>query len=299
LLQRLWKPWFIYRPSQLWRRACVALAPPAHGYQPVTTSWGATLRADPSRTIGRSIATTGVYDLAVSEVLARLIDPGDTVIDAGANIGYMTVLAAVAAGPSGRILSFEPHPDLFAILGRNVEAVRSQSRVAPVELHRAALSERAGTAELTLPPDFESNDGVARISTQAAPGSRTIAVALETIDGALGDGSAAVMKLDVEAHELQVHRAAARALESRRIRHIVFEEHQKVDESEVIRFLQARGYRVYAFGWSMRGITLRAVEGGSLAASYEPSNYLASVDPESALERCGRPGWLALSNRLS
>ena len=54
--------------------------------------------ADSTKTIGQSIRTTGLYDLAVSEVLARLIDPGDTVVDAGANVGYMTVLAAAAAG---------------------------------------------------------------------------------------------------------------------------------------------------------------------------------------------------------
>ncbi len=47
----------------------------------------------------------------MSEVLARLIDPGDTVVDAGANVGYMTVLAAAAAGPTGRVVAFEPHPE--------------------------------------------------------------------------------------------------------------------------------------------------------------------------------------------
>ena len=74
---------------------------------------------DPTRAIGRSIVTTGLFDLAVSELLARLIDPGDIVVDAGANVGYMTVLAATAAGRSGRVLAFEPHPELFAVLCQN------------------------------------------------------------------------------------------------------------------------------------------------------------------------------------
>ena len=46
--------------------------------------------------LGRCLATTGIYNLAVSELLFRLIRPGDLVIDAGANVGYMSVLAATA-----------------------------------------------------------------------------------------------------------------------------------------------------------------------------------------------------------
>src|SRR5438876_809414 len=112
LWRRLWKPWFVWRPMQVLRRARLALSSPRPGYQLIPTSWGGFIWTDPTKVIGRSILTTGIYDLAVSEVLARLIKPGDTVIDAGANIGYMTMLASFAAGPNGKVLSFEPHPDL-------------------------------------------------------------------------------------------------------------------------------------------------------------------------------------------
>ena len=73
---------------------------PRSGYTPLPVAWGISVIADPAKMIGRSLFTTGIYDLAVSEVLARLIEPGDTVVDAGANVGYMTLLAGVAAGSS-------------------------------------------------------------------------------------------------------------------------------------------------------------------------------------------------------
>jgi hypothetical protein len=69
LLQRLWKPWFVYRPTQLLRRVWAEWCCRPRGPLPLRTSWGAEIVADPRRTIGWSILTTGIYDLAVSEVL--------------------------------------------------------------------------------------------------------------------------------------------------------------------------------------------------------------------------------------
>src|SRR5512138_2207904 len=126
VLNRLWRPWYVYQPAQLLRRAAAALPRSSSpGYVPLATSWGGRIVADPGRAIGRSLLTTRVFDLAVSEAMARLISPGDTVIDAGANVGYMTVLAAMAAGAKGRVLAFEPHSELFAILQANIAAARA------------------------------------------------------------------------------------------------------------------------------------------------------------------------------
>jgi FkbM family methyltransferase len=290
----VWKPWFVYRPTQILRRAVAALSHPSAGYQPLRTSWGATLLADPTKAIGLSIATTGVYDLAVSEALARLIAPGDTVIDAGANVGYMTVLASVAAGPQGRVLAFEPHPELFAVVQQNVDAARRRFRIARTELHNLALGSRRGAAELLLPTDFGINDGIGRIASADAVGGRSLRVSMDTLDTLLGDDSAAVLKLDVEGFELEVLRGAVRALETRRIRHIVFEDHA-VDESEVVRLLRDAEYRVYSLGWTMRGPSLSPVEHGSSATVYEAPNFVASIEPDQVLERCGRKGWTVLN----
>ena len=50
---------------------------PRGGYSALPVAWGVSLLADPGMTIGRSIQTTGIYDLAVTEVLARLIQAGE------------------------------------------------------------------------------------------------------------------------------------------------------------------------------------------------------------------------------
>lgn len=291
-LQRIWKPWFLYRPSQILARTIKGGAPGRPGER-LGTAWGMTLHVDPARDIGRSIVTTGVFDLAVSEVLARLVVPGARMIDAGANAGYMTLLGSVAAGPSGRVVAFEPHPDLFRMLERNVTEAPGAARLAPATLHNAALGGRDGEAQLLLPPDFASNDGVARIVTDAAASDRTVTVRVRRLDDVLEGAAADVLKLDVEGHEPQVLAGASGTLQARRLTHIVFEDHD-VARSEAVRMLRDAGYQLFALGWSMRRLRLAPLGAGVLSHAYEAPSFVATIDPEAVLRRCQAPGWRVL-----
>src|SRR5882724_9658705 len=58
MLNRLWKPWFIYRPTQMVQRAACEWNRPIEGYHPLPVAWGLEVIADPSKTIGHSIWTT-------------------------------------------------------------------------------------------------------------------------------------------------------------------------------------------------------------------------------------------------
>lgn len=49
------------------------------------------------------------------------LKPGDTVIDCGAYVGEFTLYAAKAVGPSGRVVAFEPGPEIFKRLTANIE----------------------------------------------------------------------------------------------------------------------------------------------------------------------------------
>jgi|GraSoi2013_115cm_1033766.scaffolds.fasta_scaffold05929_4 FkbM family methyltransferase len=89
-----------------------------------------------------------------TEVLWRLVAPGDTTIDGGANIGHMSSILAHRAGLSGRVLAFEPHPQTFERLKRNVQ---KWTGVAPIELHNLALSGCRGQATLLDVPTHKQN----------------------------------------------------------------------------------------------------------------------------------------------
>ena len=299
ILRGFWKPWFVYRPSQLLRRVFPPSLDRSSSYPAIETAWGLPIHAHPSRAIGRSILTTGVFDLAVSEVLVRLIDgrrrPGSAVVDAGANVGYMTVLMALAAGSRGRVLSFEPHPDLFAVLRQNVAEATDRAAMAQVELHNVALGDRHGFADLLLTPEFASNDGTARVVSDAStgPGHHTIKVPICTLDDVLGNDRVQVLKLDVEGFETQVLAGARRALSERRITHIVFEEHD-VGRSETACVLRARGYQLFALGWTFRCLRLVPIDAPSPTRGYEAPSFVATLEPDDVLSRCRPGGWRTL-----
>ncbi|MFO0850420.1 MAG: FkbM family methyltransferase [Gemmataceae bacterium] len=293
MVRRLWKPWFVYRPGQLVRRAVVGLWPPPPGYVPIRTCWGGRIVADPARAIGRSLLTTGLYDLAVSEALARLIAPGDTVVDAGANVGYMTVLAGAVAGPGGSVLAFEPHPELHAVGLRTLAASGRLLTGVTVEYHQAALGERPGTAGLHVPTEYAANDGVATLGPAGGAGGHAVSVRVTTLDEAIGERPVGVLKLDVEGHEAAVLRGAARALAAGRVRHVVFEAHAP-DGGEAGRVLHGAGYCLFALGWSMRGLVVRESEASGPAGGYDPPSFLATREPDEALGRCRPRGWRVL-----
>lgn len=308
MLDRVLKPWFVYRPSQILRRLLVS-PPVSPGYRAVTTAWGAALDVDPSRTIGRSIVTTGVFDLAVSEAIARLARPGYTVVDAGANVGYMSVLAAMAVGSAGRVFSFEPHPDLAQVLRTNASRAATGGRCAHAKLQQVALGDRPGTASLVVPTEFATNDGTARIVSQPAAQSGgqssgtppasgvTIAVTLRTLDDFMGDVLAEsvvdVLKIDVEGFEAQVLAGGFDALVAHRIRHIIFEDHD-IRLSDAVAILRETGYQVFSLGWTLRQLRVHPLADGPVTRDYEAPSFIATVDVDHLMASCRAPGWRCL-----
>ena len=62
----------------------------------------------------------GGYEAFTMRALRRCLAPGDTFVDVGANIGYLSAVAAGIVGPTGAVHSFEPVPRLFERLERPV-----------------------------------------------------------------------------------------------------------------------------------------------------------------------------------
>ncbi len=88
----------------------------------------------------------GQWDPPQTEVFEKLLKPGMTFVDVGANIGYFTLLAARAVGSTGRVVAFEPDRGNFSLLQNNVERNGYQN----VELVQEAVSDKAGTATFYL-----------------------------------------------------------------------------------------------------------------------------------------------------
>lgn len=287
------KPYYLFRPSQILRRL---VSPFSRGLQPggmsrIWLPWGLPLLVHPQEQIGRCIVRRGLFDLTVSESAFRLTDPGDLAVDVGANIGYMTSLLARAVGPTGRVVAFEPHPDIFRLLSSNVGSWAAERDVGTVELHQVALSARAGEAHLALPKAFRRNMGSAGLAGNGGPSAdRLEPVHVQRMDDILRAERIGVLKVDVEGHELGVFQGAVSLLQEHRIRDIIFEDFGE-PPTDAIRFLEGFGYTVFSLDQSLFGLVLGPAGAASALRSMDDPSYLATTDPERLQSRLRRPGW--------
>jgi FkbM family methyltransferase len=84
----------------------------------------------------------GGWERHLVRVMARLISPGATVYDLGANYGMHALLFARLVGPYGRVYAFEPHPDVFCCLREQLDLNDFRTVVPICE----AISENTGSA---------------------------------------------------------------------------------------------------------------------------------------------------------
>jgi len=247
--------------------------------------------------IGREIFKQRIFDLAVSECAWRLLSPGDHVIDAGANIGYMTMLFAARVGHNGLVHSFEPHPRVRSMLEQNVEQISQTPGAARTIIYPLALGSSPGKAELIETGFFSINEGTAKIASAETIADKVTGypVELQTLDGMFPDGSFALLKIDVEGFEGEVLRGANALLSSQRVRHVIYEDHT-LGQSGLGEILSDYGYTVFSIGHSALGLRLlRGSEGfAEIDASWESASFLATVAPDQVMTLMKSKGWSVL-----
>ncbi len=179
------------------------------------------------------------------ETFRRLIQPDMTVFDIGANIGWYTVKIG-ALLPSVRLHAFEPVPDTYRTIWKNVEL----NRLGNVTLHPFGLSDREGEAEFHFSPASTVAASAANILD--LPESARVKVALRTLDSFCAESglSPDFIKCDVEGGELRVLQGGRETLA--KARPILFLEMLRkwsakfgYHPNEIIDLMIALGYRCF------------------------------------------------------
>lgn len=80
---------------------------------------GFTMHIDPTDALG--LRTNKVFEKFETELVKKEVKSGDIVLDIGANIGYYSLIFSRIVGPKGRVFAFEPDPNNFALLRKNIE----------------------------------------------------------------------------------------------------------------------------------------------------------------------------------
>ncbi len=160
---------------------------------------GCVVSCDLGDFIARQVYFMGVFEPIESFLFTHLLRPGMTVIDAGANIGQYTLLAATAVGPAGTVHSFEPVPMIFDRLRTHV----SGNHLTNVTINQMALWHEDGAVTLTLPREHSDNAGTWTIGSGE---SRTApimaeAIRLDAYAARCGFSRVDVIKMDIQGAE--------------------------------------------------------------------------------------------------
>jgi FkbM family methyltransferase len=193
--------------------------------QIVALESGLRLEIDVASSMGRDIYYYGSHESELAQFLTRVLKPGMTIVDGGANIGEITVLAAQLVGPTGRVLSVEASPLTLPRLRRNI----TLNNLINVDVIEAAICDSnksvdfylghgrdSGSSSLNQPHDYQGKRLV-------VPGMR-----LDSYLESHGIPVIDCIKLDIEGCELAAVRGCERILASANPPIIVFEYHPEV-----------------------------------------------------------------------
>ena len=97
---------------------------------------------------------TQSYDIILCEYLKRNLKPGDIVLDAGANVGYISATAASLVGTLGEVHGFEPLLECFA---RN-ERLRELNPQFHLFFNNVALGQEEGVLPIAYNPKGDSRN---------------------------------------------------------------------------------------------------------------------------------------------
>jgi FkbM family methyltransferase len=222
--------------------------------------FGAKLRIDRREEIGLWRAARAADEIVIfrDEVasllsLALLIQPGDTFVDVGANVGLYSSLL-------GRACHVFSTNQCYAIEANPATASRLRQSLAgqPVQILNIAVSNQAG--ELNFEPGVTS--GVFHATSERSPDSRQVPCA--RLDQLIPADKDVVMKIDVEGHEWPALQGAQALFDAGRVKVVYLDGY---NGKQIPEFLISAGFSLFE-GRTMAACDTGAPDYSLLAVHY-------------------------------
>lgn len=213
----------------------------------------------------------GRYEEENLAVLLSFVKDDSVFLDIGANLGFFSLLVGRRVSRSGRVHSFEPHPQLGELLKRSA-FLNGLSNT--ITLHPHGLSDKNAPIEFGYPVGHLGGGSVV-----SGPAENRIIVKSEVrrLDDVMGEGfSCDLMKIDVEGHELFVFRGMKRILSNSPNLKILFEKLAVSAgyEDEIVDFLGQFGFALYRVASDCSLVRLEPADVRSF------SGYVLAARPE-------------------
>jgi len=163
----------------------------------VPTKFGFSVEVNPKSYFAQYLQQNGSYEEPDSNLVLSLVEPGDVCVDAGANVGYYSMLMASRLA---HVIAVEPNPEMLSVLKRNLDSCAT-----PTTLFPYAISNTDGEADFFLPSEYDDGWG-SLAAADKGDRSRKITVTtrrLETLLDFRPRLRIKLIKMDVEGVEVQ------------------------------------------------------------------------------------------------
>ena len=156
---------------------------------------GHKMHLDPLDSLKLSINKS--YEEFETKLVKDIIKDGNIVVDIGANIGYFTLIFARLVGEKGKVFAFEPEPNNFNLLKKNIEINGYKN----VNLINKAVSNKSGKIKLYIDNvNYGGHSLIAEI-----PNRQSIEIeSIKLDDFFSANKKIDFIKIDVEGAELEV-----------------------------------------------------------------------------------------------
>ena len=133
------------------------------------------------------------YEVYSTYVFSKLLRGGMVVCDIGAHVGLYTIIAAKSVGAGGKVYSFEPEPDNYKFLLKNIK-LNQCSNIHPFQL---AITEKSGKVKLYLSENSQDH----RLIDFKRNRKDFIKVSQDSLDNIISDQRVDLIKIDVQGVE--------------------------------------------------------------------------------------------------
>ncbi|MBU6430874.1 MAG: FkbM family methyltransferase [Patescibacteria group bacterium] len=158
---------------------------------------GVFLELDQSDPVASGAIALGVYEKYESDIFRSKIKQGMTIIDIGANLGYYAAIAARRAGERGLVIAFEPEPNFFKLLSKNI----SRNNLKNASLFEMAIADKNGKMELFLSNENKGNNSLIQ-SENLKTSVRVKSVTLDDFITSRKIEKVDIVKMDIEGAEI-------------------------------------------------------------------------------------------------
>ena len=185
--------------------------------------------------IGGALERYGEYVQAELDLLLSYVQPGDIVVEVGANIGCDTVPLAQRVTDAGRVFAFEPQRIIYQMLCANLAI----NGIWNVIAERGALGAAPGIMQVP-PVDYAQIGNFGGVPLQETGAEPVQVIALDAYRLTRCD----LLKIDVEGMELAVLQGAADTIA--RLRPVIYCENDREEKSAaLIAYLRELGYELH------------------------------------------------------